>query len=398
MDIDNNLDPDFWSASPRCHLRGETKVNIKTTLKTSVAAAALVALGAPAIVTSAEAGVNNGNKNGLVMSGQIVRALFYQDNGNQSQLFNGDGVNTRSRIRWIVSGQMTESVAIGGLVEMNFPNSNANGALGTASETNTDTTWQVRHSRVDFKHKTLGTLSIGQSSVAGDGAVTQTLASQTPLHSASGAELMRASTFFNNTTQALSTVGSGSLGGYDPSREDRVRYDTPSFGGLKAAVSWQGTGEGSVGLNYGGKFGSVQVAAAAMYRGRAAAATDQDATYGGSLAVKHDSGIAGQVGYSAEEAATGIAVEGEAWHVGLGYATSLNNLGTTSFDLTYAVSQESVSNNDEGEAWAVSVNQKVSSVGLDLYAGAMLASYDDGTAGSNYEDFTTIFAGTKLNF
>jgi len=383
-------------------------VNIKTTLKTSVAAAALVALGAPAVVAPAEAGVNNGNKNSLVMSGQIVRALFYQDNGDSSQLFNGDGVNTRSRIRWIVSGQMTESVSIGGLVEMNFPNSNFNGSLGTPAtsstaginngDVNSDSGFQIRHSKVDFKHKSLGTLSIGQSSVAGDGAVTQSLASQTPLHSATGGELMRASTFFNNTTNTVSAVGSGALGNYDPGREDRVRYDTPSFGGLKAAVSYQGTGEGSVGLNYGGKFGGVQVKAAAMYRGRAAAATGQDATYGGSLAVKHDSGIAGQVGYSAEDAASGNAVEGQAWHVGLGYASNMNNLGTTSFDVTFAQSDESTADNDQGETWAVSVNQKVSSVGMDLYAGAMRASYDDGTATSNYEDFTTIFAGTKLNF
>ena len=83
--------------------------------------------------------------------------------------------------------------------------------------------------------------------------------------------------------------------------------------------------------------------------------------------------------------------------IGLGYATKLNNLGTTSFDITFAQSDESTVDNDQGEAWAISVNQKVTSVGMDLYAGAMRASYEDGTA-TDYDDFTTIFAGTKLNF
>jgi len=388
-------------------------VNIKTVLKTSVAAAALVAIGAPAVVSQAEAGINNGNKNSLVMSGQIVRNLIYQDNGRQSQLFHADGVNTRSRIRWIVSGQMTESVSIGGLVEMNFPASNATGSLGTNAvtagtnqdavsaadngEVNTDTGFAIRHSRIDFKHKTAGTLSIGQSSVAGDGATTQSFLSHAAVGSSGGnAEMMRASTFWNDTASSNSGVGSSAIQNYDPSREDRIRYDTPSFGGLKLAVSHQDSGA-SVAANYSGKFGGVQVAAAAFYRNVAASSTAVDATMGGSIAAKHDSGIAVEFGYSKEDAPSGVAVEGKNWHAGIGYAANLNNLGETGFVFAYGETEEGVADGDEGTSWTVSVNQKVSSVGADIYAGYARATYDDGTA-TDYDDFNTIFAGTRLNF
>lgn len=371
-------------------------MNIKTVLKTSVAAAALVAVGAPAVVSQAEAGLNNGNKNGVVMSGQIVRALVYQDNGDDSELFNADGVNTRSRIRWIVSGQMTESVDIGGLVEMNLPASNAGGnALGATTETTADTAFAIRHSRIDFKHKAAGTLSLGQSSVAGDGGHSSSFEGGAALHSVTGQELMYSSGFRNKTAGTVSTITAG--GGFDPSREDRIRYDTPSFGGLKLAVSHQDSGQ-SAGINYSGKFGGIQVAAAGYYRNLAAASTTVDAIMGGSIAAKHDSGLSASVGYSKEDAPSGTVIEGTNVHVGVGYAASMTNLGTTSFKFTWSRTEEGTANNDEDNIYGVSVNQNVASVGADLFAGFMIADYDGGVAGTTYDDFSVIYTGARLNF
>lgn len=372
-------------------------MNIKTVLKTSVAAAALVAVAAPAVVTPAHAGLNNGNKNSLVMSGQIVRALIYQDNGEQSHLFNADGVNTRSRLRWIASGQMTESVKIGGVVEMNFPTSNDGGSLGVNGETNSSqTTWGFRKTEITFTHKAAGKLSLGQSSVAGDGASTQSLLSHASIGSSHGSvELMRGSSFAQSTG-AITTIGTGGVANYDPGREDRIRYDTPSFGGLKLSLSQQDSGA-SVGANYSGKFGGVSVSAAAFYRNHASSSTSLNATMGGSVAAKHDSGVAAEFGMTREDAETGTTLEGKNWHAGVGYAAALTNLGTTGFALTFNDSEDALSKGDSGDSWAITVNQNISAVGADLYAGYVKSSYSDTTA-TTYEDFTTIFAGTRLNF
>ncbi len=375
-------------------------MNINTGLKSTVAITALVAIGAPVIVSSANAGLNNGNKNGVVMSGQIVRALIYQDDGHNSQLFNTDGFDTASRIRWIITGQMTESVSMGGLVEMNFPNSNRDFALGTAGanngEVDTDTAFAIRHSRIDFTHKAAGKLSLGQSSVAGDGATSQTFTSYPPVISASADAPLSNSTFWNNTTSSLSTVGQAAIEDYDPSREDRIRYDTPSFGGLSLAISHQDTGQ-SVGANYAAKYGDVQVAAAAFFKNNAGGSTTQTSTAGGSIAVKHSSGLSADISYSKEESEAGILAEGKNWHAGLGYAADLTNLGTTGFGFIYSVTEEGAADNDEGTQLAVTVNQKVASVGADLFAGFTYATYDDGTS-TDFDDFSTIFTGARLNF
>ena len=75
-------------------------MDMKTTLKTSVAVGALFALAAPVASGSAEAGFKNQNsKVNLTMGGQIVRSLLHADDGERTQLFNIDGRSTSSRRR-----------------------------------------------------------------------------------------------------------------------------------------------------------------------------------------------------------------------------------------------------------------------------------------------------------
>ncbi|MDA0307013.1 MAG: hypothetical protein O3B76_12150, partial [Proteobacteria bacterium] len=58
-------------------------MDIKTVLKSSVAAAALLAIAAPA----ANAEIKNSNKNSLTVGGFVTRSLMYADDGTEDQLF-----------------------------------------------------------------------------------------------------------------------------------------------------------------------------------------------------------------------------------------------------------------------------------------------------------------------
>ncbi len=373
-------------------------MNIKTVLKTSVAAVALVAIAAPV-----SAAVNNGNRNSLTMSGQIARSLVYQDNGKESELFNTDGVDTSTRLRWIASGEMTESITVGGIVEMNMPTSN-NGYTLAAPNAGGDTTtsgasWGMRKTEITFKHKAAGKLSIGQGSAAGDGASTQSLGSWGPSMAANGEGGKGASLLNNGTTDALTTVSAGDANAsYDPGRIDRIRYDTPSFGGLSLAVSYGGgTQQSGVGASYSGKFGGIQVSAAAFYQASdGAGASGVEDTKGGSIAVKHDSGISAHLGYSAESK-VGSTIEGKEIHGGIGYAAALTNLGTTGFAVNYSQSEDTNTEGDEGTILGIAVNQNISAVGTDLFLAYSVTSYED-TIATNYDDFSAIMAGTRLNF
>ncbi len=372
-------------------------MDTKIILKTSVAAAALVAVAAPVA-----AGVESGNTNSLTMSGQIARSLVYADNGDSSELFMTDGIDTNTRLRWITSGKLTESVTVGGVVEMNMPNSNGGYTLGDTTATESTLAdseeWGFRKTEITFTHKAAGKLSIGQGSAAGDGASTQSLGSWGPSMSAQGAGGAGSSVYNNSATNTLTgiTVGS-SVGQYDPSREDRVRYDTPSFGGLSLAVSYGTLGGGSsVGAGYSGKFGGIAVSAGAFYRKSDSTAGNVDGTVGGSVAIKHDSGLSAHLGYTREDARDGT-IEGKEWHGGIGYAASLTNLGTTGFAVNYAKSDDATSVGDEGTVLGIAVNQNLSAVGTDVFLAYSRYTYEDTTT-TNYDDFSAIMAGTRMNF
>jgi hypothetical protein len=63
-------------------------------------------------------------KSASPIGSQIVRSLIYADDGEHSQLFNVDGRTEGTRVRYIVSGQLTESISVGGLLEHDVGQSN----------------------------------------------------------------------------------------------------------------------------------------------------------------------------------------------------------------------------------------------------------------------------------
>jgi len=375
-------------------------VNIKTTLKTSVAAAALFAV-APAISSSpAQAGNwEGGNDNGVVMSGQIVRSLMYVDNGQDEQLFHVDGATSSTRIRWVVSGQVTEALAVGGLIEADFNNSNNDGGAsfetsGAVDETNVDQAWGIRKSVISFKHKSMGTLSIGQDSVASDGGSTQTFVGK-GFTDFSGGVLDIA--FTNSATGAPTTVSIGEVtASYDSGRDDRVRYDTPKFQGFGGSVSFidDGTWDGQI--NYGGKFSGIEVKAAAMYHNLAANSTTVDSQWGASITAQHDSGLSAGFEYAQEDSNATQSWDGERWGVNVGYKASLTDLGATSFWIGYHKNEDTLTQGDETTIFSGGIHQALPA-GVDVTIAYHNYEYDDTTA-VNYDDISMFMAGTRLQF
>ena len=96
-------------------------MNIKTALKSSVAAAALFAVAAPT-PASADEGIKSGKKqNSLTVSGQVVAAISWLDDGTSDTTSLSDGRNTATRVRWIAKGTLNENVTAGATIEINLP-------------------------------------------------------------------------------------------------------------------------------------------------------------------------------------------------------------------------------------------------------------------------------------
>ena len=91
-------------------------MNIKTTLKASVAAGALLALVTP--MQSAEAGSFKGANQGkmdVTWGARIHRALRHVDDGDHDGIFNTGGSSGNSEVWVMGSGKLTEGITMGGL-------------------------------------------------------------------------------------------------------------------------------------------------------------------------------------------------------------------------------------------------------------------------------------------
>jgi len=377
-------------------------MSIKTTLKASVAAAALIAVAAPVISSPAEAGLANGNDNGVVISGALNRSLMYTDNGTANDWSNVDGGTDNSRLRILVSGKLTDSIKVGGVWEANLPNSQPNGSTSNQGADDGATTnaadngaFSFRKTEITFTHATMGKLSIGQSSTSSDNKPSLDGTTNNNAGITHGGGMM----VFDKTANANTAVTAGAaFSSYFGGRRDRVMYATPSIAGFKGSVAMGDDAFWDAGLTYGATYGDIQIAAAAQY---ASLGTDTPANnYGVGLALKHSSGLSAGAHWGEEGGNSNAAnaVAGHSWGVEAGYATStISNLGSTAFSVVYTAADASTVDDYEAETVSFHVKQSMPA-GVAVYASYENASFEDNNAGTALEDLSVFLVGTKLSF
>lgn len=382
-------------------------MNIRTTLKTSVAAAALFAVAVPV----AEAGtVSNGNGNSVTVSGQISKMYMHFDDGKTARGAVVDNDNSGSRFRILGSGKVNEAVSVGTALEVEFQDNASNNFQINDGSSNPDgvgdsgfgqSNFNQRRMEAYISHKQFGKLSIGQGPTASDGTA-ETDLSAAYMAAGGGVFFVVGDALVRTSNQASNVFGSVKWGDQmtnldGASRSDRVRYDSPTFAGFGISASAISGGAGDVAVDYKGKFGGVTVAGAASYLNTSSTSTTVDSQWVVSAAAKHDSGlnIRGHYG-KADKTATG-AKDVTAYNISGGYDASLTSMGTTAFAVGYTVTKDLAANGREAEMIDFGVVQHLSDAGTELYLGVQMMSLDDSTA-VNYEDATAVFAGTRIKF
>jgi hypothetical protein len=414
---------------------GETKVNIKTTLKSSVAVAALFAVAAP-VANAADDTLKSGNKNNLTVSGQVVRAIFHADDGTSEKTFQGGGNWTASRVRWIASGKVNENVTVGANIEMNIPISNVTGSesLGTPGGTDsiqTSSTWAIRHQYVWVNHKKFGKLSMGQTDPAANGTSEADFTGASAF-AASDGDSFGSSIQFVNTTISSGPTASGvtvgaAISNFDHvSRTDVIRYDTPRFGGLQGKVGAIAGGEWDFSANYSGKFGPVKVRARTGYTNQSAVQGSANYILSGSVSVLHDSGLlatfaTGKQNFSGPDSKSSGGTRSNATNLGVdtnnngtedphfvyfgvGYNAKIFGAGQTAFYVKWNQTEDAaqVANNDdnEGESVGFAVVQKFSAIGAQIGLEYMNYSLDSksNTTDNTFDDIDVITLQTIFAF
>ena len=341
------------------------------------------------------------DKVSLSVSGQVNRMLLYASDGRDSRFFHADNDQSSTRVRFKGKAKLDDEWSAGATFEAELE-SNSSGKVKIDDNIEKDVSLKERKLELFFKSKRLGKLSLGQGSTASDGSVEEDL-SGTGVITSAGFGGTGGSLAFVKSDSATREAADAKVGdlfsNYDGlSRTDRVRYDTPGFGGVKLSTSflggnWTGnsvdSGAWDAALRYGREFDGVEVAAAA-----ATWKKDKNTEgRGGSLSVLAPSGTSLSLSYSTEDE------EGQDptfQYAKLGQIFDATSAGKTAVSIGYGRTEDQDGTGNEGTYYDLAAVQKIKNLGAELYA--VWGVYKAEIVNQPTEDITIFGTGARIKF
>ncbi len=174
----------------------------------------------------------------LSVSGQVNRGVLFADNGDDSEFFHVDNDNSSTRVRFIGTGPLTDDISVGTQIEVQFE-SNSTAAIDFNQDSPAGpNSFTERKLELYADSKRLGRLWVGQGDTASN-ATSEVDLSGTAVVAYSGiGDMAGGLEFGKDSTGAIGPQIKDVFSQMDGlSRDDRLRYDTPSFGGFKASAS-----------------------------------------------------------------------------------------------------------------------------------------------------------------
>ncbi len=399
-------------------------MNMKTLLKTSVAAAALMAVAAP---TMAQSNFETGQpKVKLKLYGQVTKQLLWADDGTNSRTFITDSEASSTRIGFTATAPVNADFSFGAQLEQEWK-SNAPGNGGVAINNgnfnniavNPDnngvnqTTFTERLAEVTLNHKRFGKISLGQGVVSADGSSEANLSGATLASGTIFASQMGATRLYDSRARAYTSSTYGQVFAVnDPAgRDDRVRYDTPRFMGFAADTSFVSGGKFGVGANYSEKLGQFKIDARVGYHNQNSMNSTIDDEIAGSIAVLHDSGlnahfVATDRNFKSIKT-TGTAVnykDAENIGGGVGYIAKIFGVGPTAFAVDYYRAEgfertASTANAYDAASWGIGVQQDFTDIGSSVFLGYRNTSFDaPASANLDLDDVNVVTMGVRVQF
>ncbi|MBM3565339.1 MAG: hypothetical protein FJX42_04410 [Alphaproteobacteria bacterium] len=406
-------------------------MNMKTLLKTSVAAAALVAVAAP---TMAQSNFETGQpKVKLKLFGHVNKSLMWMDDGHNGRTFVGDHGAVSTRMGFLATAPVTADVNFGALWEVEWKENNLRAVSvynspassgGNTDYNQGDSSFVIRHQDVWVNHKQFGKLSLGQGSTAGDASMEANLSGATMVTGVGTTLIGTGTIMYDKAGKAYTSTTLGSVFYYPAgqgaplsTRIDRVRYDTPRFMGFAAAASFSSGGEGAAGITYRKKVAAFDIDGRIGYGNISGISTVMEDYVGMSLAVLHDSGLNGSISHGRvnyKPATSGGATRSDAkWTGGsIGYIAKIFGAGPTQFAVDYyatsnamngtvntATTGAAVGNDWDGTTFGLGVQQSFSDIGADIYLGYRNFSISTpSSVASNIDDVNTVITGIRVSF
>ncbi len=390
----------------------------RKTLQTSVAAAALFAFAVPFAGPASAAGntvVNSKSQVKIAITGQVSRIVAIVDDGNTTNIHHVSNQFSGNRVRWIGTAKAWESLTIGTRIEFQFNNRTSNesgnhtegSALG--EDAADDKTIDARYQDITFAGR-WGKLYVGKGDAAGNGTSQVDLSGTILAGGVSAADYGWGGSFFTIDNLAAGVSQDPDIGGvHGPrastafnefdglSRTQRVRYDTPTFGGFKVSVGLNQGPIGDAAIRYSGSFGGTKVGAAIAWSNRDSASLTVGHEVNGSGSVLLSNGLSLTIAAATSEREAAGRTDPSMYFAKVGYKAKLADAGTTNFFFMYQNTNDLASDGGDAEYWGFGVVQILKDYATEIFATFGVAVYDDATT-NDYDDLTSGTLGARLKF
>jgi hypothetical protein len=410
----------------------------RKTLQTSVAAVALFAFAAPFAGPVSAAGntiVNGKSQVKVAITGQVSRVVAVVDDGNTTNIHHGSNQFSGNRVRFIGTAKAWESLTIGTRIEFQFNNrtSNASGNFLVKDEktfavkardedTGDGTGIDARYQDITFAGK-WGKVYVGKGDSASNGTSEVDLSGTILASNPSVADLGFGGSHFIVANPTFTAPGEGSMPVDVPpdpnlqskemrvlgprastvftsfdglSRTQRVRYDTPSFGGFKVSVGLNQGPRGDAALRYSGSFGGTKVSAAIAWF-NTPGKSEVGNQFSGSGSILHSSGLNATVAGGTQERSGDGDSDASMMYFKLGYKAKIFGAGSTNFYVNYQNTNDLATQGDDATYWGFGVVQLLKDYATELFAAFSIADFDDSKS-NTYENLTTGLVGARVKF
>ncbi len=335
----------------------------------------------------------------LVVSGHINRHIQWRDDGTKTGITHTTSNFSRSRVRWIGTGKLTDDLSVQTYIELGNQSSVAtNQDLNDNGDVNGVAALDERFIDLRITSKTLGKIYMGQGA-SGSESVSEGDLSGTGLLSLNGnPALIGGSEVFQTAAGASTgiTVG-GVFNNFDGlGRRDRIRYDTPKFAGFQVTASHGNADAWDVALRYGGSIGGVKLLGRIGY-------ADQEtingrSTVSGSASILLPMGLALTVGAGeADSKVTGAVIDDGEWrYAKIGYKFKGTELGQTRLFIDWSNNEDIETVGDDATSWGIGVIQIIEPLGAELQIG--YRNFDLDRVLADPEDVDIVTVGLRVAF
>jgi hypothetical protein len=339
----------------------------------------------------------------LVISGHVARSIVLADNGTTSAIQHTNHGFSATRVRWIGTGKVSDDVSVMTYIEMgNNTNNSQNSNLGATGDVN-GAALSDRFAEIRLTSKTMGKLYLGQGSSASDG-VSESDLSGTGIISLNGAGTLASG---DEAFQRNGAAATGSAAGnvdthfssFDGnSRQSRIRYDTPKFGGLQVSIGHSNTDEWGIALRYAAKVGGMSVKAALGHTDQTHTSANGTTFNHGSVSVLFPQGISLSFGAADQDTEDGTFLDDEQWrYAKIGYKFKGSNTGETRLFAEISQNDDATAAGNEAEYIGFGIVQIVEPIGAEVFASYRQFSLDTADA-NDPDDVTSILGGIRFSF